>query len=250
MLNPAEMNKVAMLISEKKRLSEKIVNHLTDKEEELKILSLANDMETNLCTSIEQSAKRGHMRFGISDLSFMNAFCGLSQAAISDMLTLLDYLIRKIKTQESRPIVFKEYPSYLKQLLSSPIPLDSRLNLEQTKISVLSLLNAISRFESAGFLILPVIEIGQRANIYISWGGEGFFPHATPSDDHLFSDIRIAELKAEIEGLRNVEKMQERNKQLMAENKRLRESLDYLMIMKSRKEETEEKRNVRPSGEV
>ena len=209
------------------------------------MLTLANTMEDDLCTQIMQAAKKGYMQYSISDLVFAPEFAGLSNSVIKEVLYVMESLVRKARGNTySQNIKIAEYPALLNNLLVENIQFEARIHRNQVKIPAFAFLDTLLRFEKANFLVLPIIELGQRVNIYIRWGGEGFTPNSISVDTKSFANIKIAELMTEVNGLRNIEQLQANYELLLKENKSLRQTTEYLLSLKK------EQSNEGKSGEI
>lgn len=240
MLNPAEVYKLAKLASEKNSLSTKVYQHITDKEEEMSILTLANTMEDDLGVQIMQSAQKGDMRFPISDLAYVESFAGLSNSVINDVLLTMVSLVRHVKNYVPNNVELDEYPIILRKMLIENTQYTSRLNTNQAKVPSFAFLEALIRFKKAGFLVKPTFEFGQKINIYIRWGGEDFIPPSTNVDTRSLANIKIAELMSIVAGLRDIEKLQATCERLLEENKRLKDFVSVMTLNQSKKGNSDE----------
>ncbi len=237
MLNPRELNQIACLAAEKERLSSQITQRVSKKEDQLRILSLANQMEDQLCNLIMQHAKKGYMSFPVSDLTLADNFCGLSQMIRENMITLLETLIRKAKQDEFKKVTLVDYPMLYEQMLMEKNPFVSSFDVGAAKIPALALVQTLIRFHEAGYSVTSSSEFSQHIEAYIRWDQIDFNLHLETPDFIFAANVTIAKLKTEIAGLRGIEQLQNNYEKLLEENKRLRETMESLLSLKKIGEE-------------
>lgn len=228
MLNPAKIHKIAKLAAEKNFISEAMLKRIESKEENIKILNLANQLEKQLSECIMQKAKKGKMEFAISSLVYVS-IDGLSQKVIADMLVLVEHCIRRAKRDLDKHYSVFDYPNIFQEMISEESITESN-NMQQAVVPTFAIFEALIRFKKGGFDVYTNIGGVQKPDIFIGWQNINFKldsgSNYNPVD---FANIKIAELTTEISVLKNIDRLQSNYESLLKENRSLKKTLDTLL---------------------
>lgn len=235
MLNPLELNQIASLSAEKERISTNITQRIENKEDQLGILSMANQMEDDLCVILMSYARKGKMFFPVSSLANSENFCSLPQNTVKDILSLIDSLVRKAKNDSNKRMEIEDFPHLCDQIFSEARYSGSISIYNNIKVPVYALFEVLVRFKKAGFMIQPTFEFTTQSDIYIRWDNIDFNLHNKTPDFKTAASAKIAQLKMEVKGLRGIEELQSNYEKLLEENKRLHITIDSLLSLKNQK---------------